>query len=91
MDAPEEYVGTLTEKGQVTVPAAVRRRLGIKPRSKVVFRIVGDRVELAASSLSLAETFGAVKPRKQPEDFKELRDLALEDHAQQVIKDMQSE
>ncbi|MFN8482427.1 MAG: AbrB/MazE/SpoVT family DNA-binding domain-containing protein [Anaerolineae bacterium] len=91
MDAPEEYVGTLTEKGQVTVPAAVRRRLGIKPRDKVVFRIVGERVELAPSPLSLANTFGAVKPRKQPEDFKELRDLALDEHAQQVIQDMQSQ
>ena len=91
MNTIEEYVGTPTEKGQVTVPAAVRRRLGIKPRDKVVFRIVGDRVELAPSSLSLAETFGAVKPRQQPEDFKELRDLALDDHAQKVIKDMQSE
>ena len=91
MNTIEEYVGTLTEKGQVTVPAAVRRRLGIKPRDKVVFRIVGDRVELAPLSLSLAETFGAVKPRKQPENFKELRELALDDHAQHVIKEMQSE
>lgn len=87
----EEYVGTLTEKGQVTIPATVRRRLGIKARDKVVFRIIGDRVELTAASLSLAQTFGAVKPRRQPEDFQELRDLALDDHAQQVVREMQSE
>jgi antitoxin PrlF len=33
---------TVTSKGQVTIPKAVRDRLGIKPGSKVDFEIAGD-------------------------------------------------
>ena len=30
---------TLTSKGQVTIPKAVRKRLGLKPGSKIDFRL----------------------------------------------------
>jgi AbrB family looped-hinge helix DNA binding protein len=36
----------LTTKGQVTVPLAVRRRLGLKAASEVEFRVEGDRAYL---------------------------------------------
>jgi antitoxin PrlF len=32
----------VTRKGQVTIPKAVRDRLGIKPGSKLVFQITND-------------------------------------------------
>lgn len=89
MSVVEEYVGTLTTKGQVTVPLAVRQRLGIKPGGKVLFRVVDDRVELLPPPLNLADTFGAVKPIEQPEDFQTLRDQAIEDHVRQVAWQMQ--
>lgn len=90
MEAFKEYMGTLTSKGQVTIPAEVRQRLGIQPRGRVIFRIVDDRVELLPPPLNLADTFGAVKPRRQPEDFQELHDVAVEEHAQHVIEEMKS-
>ena len=91
MEEVEEYISTITGKGQVTIPAAVRRRLGIKAGGKVVFRLTEGRVELTPPGLSLADTFGAIPPRRQPEDFQELRDLALAPRARRVIEAMQSE
>lgn len=37
---------SVTSKGQVTIPKAVRQKLGIRIGSRVQFRIVGDRTEL---------------------------------------------
>ncbi len=34
-----EFVATVTAKGQLTVPAAVRRKLGIRPGDQVAFVI----------------------------------------------------
>ncbi len=37
---------SVTSKGQVTIPKAVRQRLGIRAGSRVRFALVGDRAEL---------------------------------------------
>ena len=36
----------LTSKGQVTIPQAVRERLGLTPGTEVEFEIVGDAVRV---------------------------------------------
>ena len=89
MKRAEEYIGRLTTKGQVTIPAEVRRRLGVKPRDQVAFRIVENRVELQPATMTLESTFAAVEPLKRPEDFKELRDTAIEEHARKLVQDME--
>lgn len=35
----KEYIGTVTSKGQVTIPIEVREQLGLAPLDKVVFRV----------------------------------------------------
>ena len=37
---------SVTSKGQVTIPKAVRQRLGIRAGSRVRFALVGDHAEL---------------------------------------------
>jgi len=37
---------TVTEKGQVTIPLAVREALGIRPACHVEFQVVGDHAIL---------------------------------------------
>lgn len=34
----------ITQKGQVTIPLPIRRRLGVRPGSEVEFIVEGDRV-----------------------------------------------
>jgi AbrB family looped-hinge helix DNA binding protein len=38
------YSTTLTQKGQMTLPAAYRKRLGVEPGERVMITIEGDRV-----------------------------------------------
>jgi AbrB family looped-hinge helix DNA binding protein len=85
-----EIITTVTERGQVTIPAEVRRRLGIKPHDKVVFAIDDSQVRLIPVSFTLESAFGSVKPLNTPEDFAELSRLAKEEHAAKVVNDMES-
>jgi AbrB family looped-hinge helix DNA binding protein len=55
----------MTSKGQVTVPKAVRDALGLREGDRVVFRVVGERAELARTA-DLLELAGSV-PAAAPE------------------------
>ncbi|MGQ9684563.1 MAG: AbrB/MazE/SpoVT family DNA-binding domain-containing protein [Anaerolineae bacterium] len=77
----EEHAGTVTRKGQVTIPLAIRKLLGIKPSDRVTFRIIDGRVELAPTELSLEEVYGAVQPLARPEDWEGVRRQAREERA----------
>ena len=77
----KEIVTSLTQRGQVTVPAEVRRLLGLKPRDKVAFTIDDDQVRLVPASFTLESAYGSVTPRSRPADFKALSRVAREERA----------
>ena len=65
---------SVTSKGQVTIPMALRKRLGISQGSKLEFKLVQDHLEvrLAGTPASVKSGgFGLVKSRKRavPADF----------------------
>ena len=60
---------TMTQKGQVTIPAAIRARLGLKPRDRVRFEVAGDVVTIQRAESKLLAGFGAIRPRNRPEDW----------------------
>lgn len=49
---------SVTSKGQVTIPKALRQRLGIRQGSRVEFSVVGDHVEMRVTGTAPA-TAGA--------------------------------
>ena len=65
---------SVTSKGQVTIPKAVRQRLGIRRGSKIEFSLVGDHVEMRVMStpqdVSISG-FGMLKSQRiaVPADF----------------------
>jgi AbrB family looped-hinge helix DNA binding protein len=84
----KEITTTITQRGQVTIPAEVRKLLGVKPRDKVAFTIEADRVHLAAASFTLESAYGSVKPSRRPEDFEELSRAAKEAKAIKTLRKM---
>lgn len=87
----KELLATLTQRSQVTVPAEVRRVLGIGPKDKVAFQIEDDQVRLAPAKFTLETAFGSVKPRQRPEDFDKAIREAMEEHADEVAREMQQQ
>lgn len=65
---------TVTSKGQVTIPLALRKQLGIRQGSKVEFRLVDDRVEMRVVRTQAAlppSGYGMLESDRQavPADF----------------------
>ncbi|HVA92473.1 MAG TPA: type II toxin-antitoxin system PrlF family antitoxin [Chloroflexota bacterium] len=78
---------TITQRGQVTIPAEVRRRLGVGPRDKVAFAIDDDGVHLFPAPFTLESAFGSVTPKHTPEDFKTIERAARAERVDQVLSD----
>ena len=79
-------IATLTTKGQVTIPAEIRARLGIDAGDKISFEPQGDAVVLrvvqAVSVQGMCGMFGKAKVRATLEDMAQaVRDRAAEQHA----------
>ena len=64
----------MTQKGQVTIPAEIRNKLGLKPKDVVRFEIKGDEVKLKPATSCLLEGFGAVAPTQKPENWGKVRE-----------------
>jgi AbrB family looped-hinge helix DNA binding protein len=58
---------TISSKGQITVPAEVRRRLGLAPGTAVRFELRPDGVILRKGTVGehpVDRVFGVIKPRR---------------------------
>ncbi len=74
----KEHVTVLTRKGQITVPADVRRALGLKRGDKVAVRMEGSDVRLARAESVVERTAGVIHTNQPPLSAKELREAAEE-------------
>jgi AbrB family looped-hinge helix DNA binding protein len=77
----KEITSTITAKGQVTIPAEVRKHLGVKPNDKIAFIIEDEgTVQVAAPRYpDIASLRGAAGSLKKPLSWKEMREIARED------------
>ena len=80
----KEITTTLTQRSQVTVPAEVRRLLGLKPRDKVTFSIAKGEVRLQPVAFSLESAYRSVEPSGKSEDFDELSRVARDAKAERT-------
>ena len=64
---------TVTRKGQVTIPKAIRDRLGVKEGEKVFFVMRGEEVILKVVKGTILDLRGSVQPSANPEDFEKVR------------------
>jgi AbrB family looped-hinge helix DNA binding protein len=66
IDEPKEVemngVTSLTRKGQVTLPKAVREALGLKPFDRIEVEVVDGEAHLRKARLSLDEIAGVLPP-----------------------------
>jgi AbrB family looped-hinge helix DNA binding protein len=79
----KEVTTTVTTKGQVTIPADIRQRMGIRPHDRIRFRISGGEVRLSRVPLTLDDVYGAVQPLSRPEDFNAMQKIVEEERAQE--------
>lgn len=79
-------VRTITSKGQVTIPKAVREALGLRPNDKVRFSLENGHVVLRKAYPSLAEVVGSLPALGMP--IEDAIDQAKEERAQRLSDKM---
>ncbi|MDQ2787280.1 MAG: hypothetical protein M3Y58_20010 [Chloroflexota bacterium] len=84
----KEILATITQRGQITVPAEVRRVLGTKMGDKLAFQIEGTEVRLAPATMTLESAYASVKPIASPDDSVRLEEAAKEEHVARTLAKM---
>jgi AbrB family looped-hinge helix DNA binding protein len=87
----KEIRASVTKRGQVTIPAAVRRHLGVKTPDKVTF-VLGENGTVTIEPvrhtvLSLAGTIRSLTG-EDPGDFRSIIQEAAEEEAERVVAKM---
>src|SRR5262245_25527364 len=85
--AMAQRVSSVSPKGQVTIPADIRRMLGVKPRDLVAFSVEDGRVQLVAVRSALDAVFRSVPALDRPRSDGEIEALIAEEHARHVVSE----
>ena len=84
-----QFTTTTTQRNQVTIPAEVRRTLGINPRDKVSFTIEDDgHVTITAAEFTLATAYGSVKPVDDGRTLEDTIRDAKDEKAEQTASEL---
>jgi AbrB family looped-hinge helix DNA binding protein len=75
---------TITRKGQVTIPKAIRDRLGVKEGEKVLFVMRGEEVVMKVVKGTILDLRGSVQPSAHSEDFEKIRQSVKQAVAKKV-------
>ena len=71
-------IAKVSEKGQLTLPAEIRKKLNIKTGSYLRIAILGEEIRLIPQPQSLSDLRGIVKVSGE-QDFQAIREQAMED------------
>lgn len=78
--------GIMTRKGQVTIPAEMRKALDMEEGDRVAFELVDDEVRIRRIGSVAGRTAGILKGDEPPPSAEELREIAERAIAQDVIE-----
>jgi AbrB family looped-hinge helix DNA binding protein len=84
----DERLVVLTRKGQITIPAEMRKVLGLREGDKVAVVLESGQVRLSRAGSVVARTAGILKPTEPPVTAKELREAAEQAIAEDVAERM---
>jgi len=82
----KEHLTVVTRKGQITIPVEIRRALNIKEGDKVALSLNEGEVRVTRTESVVARTAGVFKSDEPARSAEELRRLAEEAIAQDVIE-----
>jgi len=83
-----ELVSVVTRKGQITIPAEIRRALGLKKGDKVAFVMEAGQVRLKPTASIVERTAGMFASQRPPETAEQLRQAAERAISQEAIERM---
>jgi AbrB family looped-hinge helix DNA binding protein len=82
------YSSSVSPKGQVTIPAEVRKRLRIGPRDRITFEVEGDEVRLVPGAFTLETAHASVPPLRWPMDYEEMEQCVKDERVAEFVREM---
>jgi AbrB family looped-hinge helix DNA binding protein len=84
----QEIISTITSKGQVTIPAEVRRRLGVGDRDKIAFILEDSgEVRLTVPHYPTIQSLrGVAGSLPRPMTWQEIKEIAQEERAEDMAR-----
>jgi AbrB family looped-hinge helix DNA binding protein len=83
----KELLTVVTRKGQVTVPAEVRRALNLKQGDRVAFRLEDGVARLAPAPSPVDESFQVAPPLNPPRTLRQIDEIVQEEIAQNAARE----
>lgn len=83
----KEFLSSVSEKGQVTIPKEMREALGVKPRDKVAFKLEGKEIKIVPVGSPIEASFQAVPALKTSISLEEMTEVAAQEHARHVAQE----
>jgi antitoxin PrlF len=87
----KEYLGSVSSKGQITLPVEVRKRLGIKPGDKVALSIEDETLVVKPAQSGLRAGFMSIPSLKSPMSVEEMTEIAAEDAGDEFAEEAKSQ
>ena len=87
----KNHVATISSKGQVTIPKEIRRELGVSAPDKVLFSTNADgEIVLRPVRFTVSALRGIVPaiPGRDPGDFEEMIQEAMDEKADEIVAEM---
>ena len=82
-----EFFSSVSTKGQITLPAEVRSRLGLRPKDIVSIRLEEAGVLVRPAAATLAAGFQSIPPLKTPRGLEEMTEIAADEQAEEAVQE----
>jgi AbrB family looped-hinge helix DNA binding protein len=83
----KEFLSSVSPKGQITLPAEVRKLLGVKPKDKVAIRLDGEAVTITPARSRLDAIYQSVPALNPPRTQEELEEIVADEIAQEAARE----
>ena len=75
---------TITPKGQVTIPAEIRKKMKLKPGDKITYEDTAAGILLSPAKKDMMADFGFMKGLRKPADLETIRSTVRKKIAEKI-------
>lgn len=79
----QRYIGSVSPKGQITLPVRIRQELGIEPQDRVEIELTGTTISVRRIG-RLEDYFQSIPALNPLRSWEEIEAIAREDHALKI-------
>lgn len=82
-----EHIGSVSQKGQITLPKFIREELNIQPHDKISLKFIKKNyITIEKIPSRIDESYQVVPPLKKSLSLKEMRAIARDEHLKKTYK-----